>query len=66
MFPGKKAGTQYSFGEVKGKPVKEHEVSRPPMKSGHKNCTMSQYSNIEHGETLGERPGKIKHLKHAK
>ena len=65
MFPGKKDGTQYSFGEVKGM-CKEHEVSHRPSKSGHPNCTMAEYSNILHGEKLGERNKRGPMIKHAK
>ncbi len=62
-FPGKKDNSQYSFGEVKGM-VKKHEVSKPPATGKYPNCTIAQYSNIEGGEILGERPGKISHISH--
>lgn len=64
-FPGKHASLQWSFGNPKGM-AKEHEVTRPPMKTGHYNCTMSEYSNIEHGEMLGERNVRAPHIHHEK
>ncbi len=68
MFPGKKAGTEYSFGNPKGE-AREHEVTLPPDKAaahGKYKLTMAEYANIEHGERLGERPGKIPHIRHMK
>lgn len=64
MFPGKKAGTQYSFGDPKGL-AKEHEVTKPPRKSV-RNCTIAEYSNIEQGEIYGERNIKGPHIHHVK
>lgn len=65
MFPGKKAGTKYSFGEIKGGSVKEHEVTKAPALGRYPNCTIAQYSNIVGGEH-GERKSKIHHLHHHK
>lgn len=65
MFPGKKAGKAYSFGEPKGM-AKEHEVTKAPAIGKYKNCTMAQYANIEHGEEYGERNVKAPHIHHDK
>lgn len=67
-FPGKKAGTEYSFGEPKGM-AKEHEVTRPPAVGKYKGkyeLTMAQYANIEDGEERGERNVKAPHISHSK
>lgn len=67
-FPGKHASTNYSFADPKDE-CKEHIVTRAPatgMYNQKYKLTMAQYSNIEHGEILGERPGKIHHLSHKK
>lgn len=63
-FPGKKAGKEYSFGEIKGGNAKIHEVSKPPAKGKYPNCTIAQYSNVEGGERYGERNVKAPHLSH--
>jgi hypothetical protein len=63
-FPGKKDGAEYSFGNPKGSTIKKFEVSKPPATGKYPNCTIAQYSNIEGGEILGERPGKIPHISH--
>lgn len=67
-FPGKHAGTEYSFGDPKGE-AREHQVTRPPSSKGAHGkykCTMAEYANIEHGEEMGERSGKAPHIHHHK
>lgn len=65
MFPGHKAGTQYSFGDPKGE-AREHEVTHSPKSSaahGKYRCTIAEYSNIEGGEK-GEKG--VHHIHHSK
>lgn len=53
-----------SFGEV-GVKNKTHEVTKAPatgMYKGRYECTMAQYSNIEHGEVVAP----VKHIHHNK
>jgi hypothetical protein len=64
-FPGRHASTKYSFDNPKGM-AKEHEVTNPPRAYPFKELTMAKYSNIEHGEMLGERNERAPHIHHEK
>ena len=67
-FPGKHAGTAFSFADPKEN-CREHIVTRPPATNMYHekyDLTMAQYSNIEHGELLGERNERAPHIAHRK